>query len=82
MSTKGQVVIPKEIRDKLGITPRTKLRVYEQDGKVILEPSVDPDGDPWDGMEFLNFEGSGDQLVRDALRGLGRELVDGGDDLP
>lgn len=35
---RGQVTIPKEIRDDLKITPDTKLRVFIQDGRVIMEP--------------------------------------------
>lgn len=35
---RGQVTIPKEIREKLRITPTTKLRVYVENNKVVLEP--------------------------------------------
>ncbi|RPF46622.1 AbrB family looped-hinge helix DNA binding protein [Thermodesulfitimonas autotrophica] len=35
---RGQVTIPKEIRQKLRITPTTKLRVYVENNKVVLEP--------------------------------------------
>ncbi|SHE83906.1 looped-hinge helix DNA binding domain-containing protein, AbrB family [Desulfofundulus australicus DSM 11792] len=35
---KGQVTIPKPIRDALGLTPKTKLRVYADRGRVVLEP--------------------------------------------
>lgn len=35
---RGQVTIPKEIRQKLRITPATKLRVYVENNKVVLEP--------------------------------------------
>lgn len=35
---RGQVTIPKEIRKKLQITPSTKLRVYVENNKVVLEP--------------------------------------------
>lgn len=35
---RGQITIPKAVRDKLRITPNTKLRVYEDNGRVILEP--------------------------------------------
>lgn len=37
MSSKGQVVIPREIRDKLGIKTGTILNVKTEDRKVILE---------------------------------------------
>jgi AbrB family looped-hinge helix DNA binding protein len=35
---RGQVTIPKEIREKLKITPKTKLRVYVDNDKVVFEP--------------------------------------------
>lgn len=35
---RGQVTIPKEIREQLGITPKTNLRVYTESGKIVLEP--------------------------------------------
>ena len=38
MSKKGQVVIPKEARNKLNLTPGTVLNVQVENRKVILEP--------------------------------------------
>ncbi|HDM92186.1 MAG TPA: AbrB/MazE/SpoVT family DNA-binding domain-containing protein [Candidatus Korarchaeota archaeon] len=38
VSSKGQIVVPKPIRDKLGLTPGTVLRVRVEDGRVVLEP--------------------------------------------
>lgn len=35
---RGQVTIPKEIRQELRISPATKLRVYVENNKVVLEP--------------------------------------------
>ncbi len=42
VSKKGQVVIPKPIRDRLGLTPGTVLRVRIEGKKVILEPLERP----------------------------------------
>lgn len=42
MSSKGQVVIPKEIREKLGIKPGTILNVRAGDKKLILELAPEP----------------------------------------
>ena len=53
LSSKGQVVIPKEIREKLGLSNQSRLRIYEQDGKIIIESTIDSDKDPWEGMEIL-----------------------------
>lgn len=38
MSPKGQVVIPKEVRDLLKMTPGRKLAVGVEAGRVIMEP--------------------------------------------
>lgn len=36
VNTKGQIVIPKEIRDKFGIQPGQIVEFQEIDGKVVL----------------------------------------------
>jgi AbrB family looped-hinge helix DNA binding protein len=36
VSTKGQVVIPKEIREKLGILPGEKIVIMTRDEEIIL----------------------------------------------
>jgi AbrB family looped-hinge helix DNA binding protein len=38
LSTKGQVVLPKEVRDTLGIASGTELEVEVRDGVVLLTP--------------------------------------------
>ncbi|WP_258360222.1 AbrB/MazE/SpoVT family DNA-binding domain-containing protein [Moorella sulfitireducens] len=35
---RGQVTIPKEMREKLQITRDTRLRIYVDGNKVVLEP--------------------------------------------
>ncbi|MEM1548308.1 MAG: AbrB/MazE/SpoVT family DNA-binding domain-containing protein [Thermoproteota archaeon] len=42
VSSKGQVVIPQEIRKKLGINPKTKLLVYGYRDAVILKKMETP----------------------------------------
>jgi AbrB family looped-hinge helix DNA binding protein len=42
VSNKGQVVIPKQARDKLGLTPGTVLSVQVEEKRVILEPLQEP----------------------------------------
>jgi len=41
MSSKGQVVIPKEIRDSLALKPGVKFNVRLDGKKIILEPISD-----------------------------------------
>lgn len=42
VSKKGQVVIPKQARDKLSLVPGTVLRVQVEGKRVILEPLQEP----------------------------------------
>lgn len=37
MTTKGQVTIPAELRERLGLKPGDKVAFLERDGKVILQ---------------------------------------------
>ncbi|MBS7645344.1 MAG: AbrB/MazE/SpoVT family DNA-binding domain-containing protein [Candidatus Bathyarchaeia archaeon] len=37
----GRVVIPKEIRDKLGLKPNQRLLVEVKDGWIVLRPASD-----------------------------------------
>lgn len=36
ITSKGQVTIPKEIRDKYGFLPHTKVSFVEENGRVVL----------------------------------------------
>jgi AbrB family looped-hinge helix DNA binding protein len=38
VTIKGQIVIPAPLRRKFGIKKGTKIRVYEDHGKIVLEP--------------------------------------------
>jgi AbrB family looped-hinge helix DNA binding protein len=40
ISSKFQVVIPKEVRDKLHLMPRQRLLVVEKGGVITLVPEV------------------------------------------
>jgi AbrB family looped-hinge helix DNA binding protein len=43
VSDKGQIVIPAHLRNKLGITPRTKLLIYNVENTIILKKLIVPD---------------------------------------
>jgi AbrB family looped-hinge helix DNA binding protein len=43
VDSKGRVVLPREVRERLGITPGTEVKVREEDGKAVVEPQDDPD---------------------------------------
>ena len=38
LSSKGQLVIPKTVRQALGLRPGTEMTVRLVDGKIVLEP--------------------------------------------
>jgi AbrB family looped-hinge helix DNA binding protein len=40
ISSKFQIVIPKEVREKLQLTPSQRLQVVEKGGVIILVPEV------------------------------------------
>ncbi len=35
---RGQITIPKELREQLNIDPNTKIKVYLEENKIVLEP--------------------------------------------
>ncbi|MFO7927763.1 AbrB/MazE/SpoVT family DNA-binding domain-containing protein [Natronomonas sp.] len=42
VDSKGRVVLPKRVRDRLGITAGSEVEIREQDGRVVVEPEDDP----------------------------------------
>lgn len=42
VSSRGQVVIPKPVREKLGLKPGTTLKVRVEGSRIILEPPEEP----------------------------------------
>jgi AbrB family looped-hinge helix DNA binding protein len=43
VDSKGRIVLPQEIRERLGITPGTEVEIREDDGRAVVEPEDDPD---------------------------------------
>ena len=43
VDSKGRIVLPKKVRERLGIEPGTEVEVQEEDGKAIVEPERDPE---------------------------------------
>jgi AbrB family looped-hinge helix DNA binding protein len=39
ITSKGQVTIPQEIREKYGLLPETEVDFVEQDGSVVIVPA-------------------------------------------
>ncbi|HHY38758.1 MAG TPA: AbrB/MazE/SpoVT family DNA-binding domain-containing protein [Clostridia bacterium] len=47
LSSKGQLVLPKSIRDRLSLSPGGRLMVSLVDGKVVLEPIYEKTRPGW-----------------------------------
>ena len=43
VDSKGRIVLPQELRERLGITPGTEVEVHEKDGRAVVEPEDDPE---------------------------------------
>ncbi|WP_340097982.1 AbrB/MazE/SpoVT family DNA-binding domain-containing protein [Salinibaculum salinum] len=42
VDSKGRVVLPQDVRERLGITVGTEVEIREEDGKAVVEPEDDP----------------------------------------
>lgn len=67
VTRRGQVTIPKELRDKTGIDEGSEVDFFEEAGRIVIvkRPTENP-FDRWVG--FLDRAGNSDDLVRE-MRG-------------
>ena len=42
VDSKGRIVLPQEVRERLDITPGTEVEIHEEDGKAVVEPEDNP----------------------------------------
>ena len=49
VAERGQIVIPKEARDALGLKPGARLRLRVEDGRLVIEKRVQLDLGRWVG---------------------------------
>ncbi|GAA0283917.1 AbrB/MazE/SpoVT family DNA-binding domain-containing protein [Halobacterium noricense] len=42
VDSKGRIVLPQELRERLGITPGTEVEIHEEDGKAVVTSEDDP----------------------------------------
>jgi AbrB family looped-hinge helix DNA binding protein len=49
LAARGQIVIPKEARDALGLKPGARLRLRVEDGRLLIEKRVQLDLSRWIG---------------------------------
>jgi len=43
VDSKGRIVLPKSVREKLDITPGTEVTIHEDDGKAVVDPEPAPE---------------------------------------
>ena len=73
MGERGQVTIPKELRDRFGLSPKSEIEFYEIEGELVLrKKGRGPDFEKWkgfcaDALRDLNVK-SGDELI-ELMRG-------------
>lgn len=49
LAERGQIVIPKEVRDAMGLKPGAKLQIRVIDGRLLIEKKVALDLSRWVG---------------------------------
>ena len=54
MSSKGQATIPKKLRERFGIETPGRVLIYEDDGKIVVEPL--PSVDEMQGIHAGRYE--------------------------
>jgi len=50
VSEKGQITVPKRLRDRLGIRPGDRLELVEEEGRLVATKATAGDGDPVDAL--------------------------------
>lgn len=43
VDSKGRIVLPQKLRERLDITPGSEVDIREEDGRVVVEPEDDPE---------------------------------------
>lgn len=75
VAERGQITLPKAVRDALGLTKGTLLKVELEGNRIILRKSVDDAVSKARGRFRLDGFGSTDQALR-AIRGPGESGPD------
>jgi AbrB family looped-hinge helix DNA binding protein len=69
VSDKGQITVPKRLRERLGIHPGDRLELVEDAGRLVATKTVPGDGDPVDAvLGILDLDVSVDEAIN-AMRG-------------
>lgn len=76
LSTKGQIVIPKKIRDTLGIKPGSRLFISVESGNIVIKKT---EKTVWDFVGFAGRALSPTDEEHLAAAGLSRHVLHGDD---
>jgi antitoxin PrlF len=63
LTSKGQVTIPKEIRDELGLLPHDKVRFTLVDGKVQVEKAYMSLEEAFGSLKDHSFQGTVEEAI-------------------
>ncbi len=63
LSSRGQIVIPKELRDKMGLEQGDDLQIYYENNRLILKPDKSKQA-----VEKLEGALAGEDLLEDLER--------------
>jgi antitoxin PrlF len=70
VTSKGQITIPKQVRDKLGIQPGDWIRFVEKNGIFYIKKAVQKSPfDNWVG-KLKTLKGKTSDAITDELRGI------------
>jgi len=82
VTTKGQVTIPKEIRDALGIEPGDEISFEESDAGYTLRKQAPTTADGDDPFDKYRGRADSDETMAERMRRLRSEYPRGGDESP
>ncbi len=82
VSSKGQVVLPKAIRNKLKLNAGTKLMVFSDGDNILLKPIIQPDISEFRGMmdaaqQWADEMGMQESDINDAITSVRRKKKTG-----
>ncbi|MFC5367745.1 AbrB/MazE/SpoVT family DNA-binding domain-containing protein [Salinirubrum litoreum] len=76
VDAKGRVVLPKAIRERLGIAPGAEVEIREEDGKAVVELEESPDEIIADIEAMIDSHGDTDSVADDELDPISKDHVE------
>jgi AbrB family looped-hinge helix DNA binding protein len=76
VTSKGQVTIPRDLRERHGLMPETEVRFIERDGAVVIEQATATKADRGDRLIATMRSGGPIRLSTDEIMRLTRSMDD------